>query len=182
VHQGSPRAELLTFGKTQSRFAIIHRTVRCTSDSVRCSRNEATLNSPALGIRNGYSAIIHRTVRCNGGTTATSAPTVTCRRIKCAPESAEVRHALKGKCALGPFLSILVIECQHKCLNVNLYPWMDKVQIKEKSSQRKVGCVQPKGCSVWSTGLSGGAPDSVRCARLTWREVAALGNSPTAYG
>jgi hypothetical protein len=38
---------------------------------------------------------------------------------------------------------------------------------QEKSSQRKVGCVQPKGCSVWSTGLSGGAPDSVRCARLT---------------
>jgi hypothetical protein len=25
---------------------------------------------------------------------------------------------VKGKCALGPFLSILVIECQHKCLNV----------------------------------------------------------------
>jgi hypothetical protein len=29
---------------------------------------------------------------------------------------------VKGKCALGPFLSILVIECQHKCLNVNLCP------------------------------------------------------------
>jgi hypothetical protein len=39
---------------------------------------------------------------------------------------------LKGKCALGPFLSILVIECQHKCLNVNLYPWMDIVQNKSK--------------------------------------------------
>jgi hypothetical protein len=39
---------------------------------------------------------------------------------------------VKGKCALGPFLSILVIECQHKCLNVNLCPWMDKVQIKVK--------------------------------------------------
>jgi hypothetical protein len=39
---------------------------------------------------------------------------------------------VKGKCALGPFLSILVIECQHKCLNVNLYPWMDKVQINSK--------------------------------------------------
>jgi hypothetical protein len=25
---------------------------------------------------------------------------------------------LKGKCAFGPFLSILVIECKHKCLNV----------------------------------------------------------------
>jgi hypothetical protein len=39
---------------------------------------------------------------------------------------------VKGKCALGPFLSILVIECQHKCLNVNLCPRMNKVQIKSK--------------------------------------------------
>jgi hypothetical protein len=31
---------------------------------------------------------------------------------------------------------------------------------------------QPSFCSVWSTGLSGGAPDSVRCARL------ALANRP----
>jgi hypothetical protein len=36
---------------------------------------------------------------------------------------------LKGKCALGPFLSILVIECQLKCLKVNQCPWMNKVQI-----------------------------------------------------
>jgi hypothetical protein len=39
---------------------------------------------------------------------------------------------VKGKCALGPFLSILVIECQHTCLNVKLCSWMDKVQIKGK--------------------------------------------------
>jgi hypothetical protein len=52
------QAKLFTFGKTQRRSAIIHRTVRCTPDSVRCSKNEATLNSPASGIR---SAIIHRT-------------------------------------------------------------------------------------------------------------------------
>jgi hypothetical protein len=39
---------------------------------------------------------------------------------------------LKEKCALGSFLSILVIECQHKCLNVNLCSWMNKVQIKSK--------------------------------------------------
>ena len=58
------QAELRTFGNSQSRRAIIHRTVRCTPDSVRCSRNEVTLNSPASGIRIGYSAIIHRTVRC----------------------------------------------------------------------------------------------------------------------
>ena len=39
---------------------------------------------------------------------------------------------LKGKCAFGPFLSILVIECQHKCFNVNQCPWMNKVQIYNK--------------------------------------------------
>jgi hypothetical protein len=37
--------------------------------------------------------------------------------------------ALKGKCAFGPFLSILVIECKHKCLNVKICPRMIKVQI-----------------------------------------------------
>jgi hypothetical protein len=52
------QAKLITFGKIQRRSAIIHWTVRCTPDSVRCSRNEATLNSPASGNR---SAIIHRT-------------------------------------------------------------------------------------------------------------------------
>jgi hypothetical protein len=29
---------------------------------------------------------------------------------------------LKGKCALGPFLSILVIECQHKCFECETMP------------------------------------------------------------
>jgi hypothetical protein len=38
--------------------------------------------------------------------------------------------SLKGKCVLGPFLSILVIECQHKWTYVNLGKVMDKVQIK----------------------------------------------------
>jgi hypothetical protein len=41
------------------------------------------------------------------------------------------RH-LKGKCALGPFLSILVIECQHKRSCVNLCQMMDKVKINIK--------------------------------------------------
>jgi hypothetical protein len=39
---------------------------------------------------------------------------------------------LKGKCALGPFLSILVIECQRKCLCVDLCNVVDKVQIMSK--------------------------------------------------
>jgi hypothetical protein len=65
-------------------------------DSVRCSRNEATLNSPASEI---CFAIIHRTVRCTPDCPVSQpsndyfAPTVTCRSNKCAPERAEVRHA-----------------------------------------------------------------------------------------
>jgi hypothetical protein len=36
---------------------------------------------------------------------------------------------VKGKCALGPFLSILVIKCKHRCQYVKICPWMIKVQI-----------------------------------------------------
>jgi hypothetical protein len=39
---------------------------------------------------------------------------------------------LKGKCALGPFLSILVIECQRKYFCVDLCNVVDKVQIMSK--------------------------------------------------
>jgi hypothetical protein len=37
--------------------------------------------------------------------------------------------------------------------------------------------VQPKSSSAWHTGLSGGAPDSVRCARLASGEQATLGKN-----
>jgi hypothetical protein len=83
-------------GIFRSRHAIIHRTVRCTPDSVRCSKRTRLWNLAASGIRNRCSAIIHRTVRCNNGATTTSAPTATCGRIKCAPARAEVRHAHAG--------------------------------------------------------------------------------------
>jgi hypothetical protein len=39
---------------------------------------------------------------------------------------------VKGKCALGPFLSILVIKCKHRCQYVKICPWMDKLQITSK--------------------------------------------------
>jgi hypothetical protein len=58
------QAKLSTFGKTQRRSTIIHRTVRCTPDCPVYTRQcpvlqgRATLNSLASGIR---SAIIHRT-------------------------------------------------------------------------------------------------------------------------
>jgi hypothetical protein len=63
-------AKLFTFGKTQRRSAIIHRTVRCTPDCPvyigQCPvlQGRATLNSPASGIR---STIIHRTCPVHTG-------------------------------------------------------------------------------------------------------------------
>jgi hypothetical protein len=44
----------------------------------------------------------------------------------------ECSSPVKGKCALGPFLSILVIECKYKGLNVKICSWMNKVQITSK--------------------------------------------------
>jgi hypothetical protein len=90
-------------GIFRSRHAIIHRTVRCTPDSVPCSKRTRLWNLAASGIRNPllrYNSPdmsgVHRTVRCNNGATTTSAPTTTCGHIKCAPAHAEVRHAHAG--------------------------------------------------------------------------------------
>jgi hypothetical protein len=52
---------------------------------------------------------------------------------------------------------------------------------KEKDWKR-VGCVQPTAAQSGCIGLSGGAPDSVWCARLGSGELATLGNSSAAYG
>jgi hypothetical protein len=52
---------------------------------------------------------------------------------------------------------------------------------KEKRLEESA-CVQPRLSTVWHTGLSGGAPDSVRCARLGSGELATLGKTSAAYG
>jgi hypothetical protein len=86
------QAQLLTFGNFQKRFAIIHRTVRCTIGQCPVLQGRATLNSPASGIR---SAIIHRTCPVHTGLSGEPAEQRILRangrlqRIKCAPARAE---------------------------------------------------------------------------------------------
>jgi hypothetical protein len=48
---------------------------------------------------------------------------------------------------------------------------------KEELKWRKVGKVQPTPTLARHTGLSGGAPDNVRCARLAGGEPTALGKT-----
>ena len=52
---------------------------------------------------------------------------------------------------------------------------LETVRKEEEKKPKRLGSVQPKLSSVWHTGLSGGAPDSVRCARLDSGEQATLG-------
>jgi hypothetical protein len=130
-------AELFTFGNIQRRSAIIHRTVRCTPDSVRCPREERLWNSPASGI---HSAIIHRTCPVSQRSNDYSAPTVTCYSIKCAPERAEVRHAQSGAPDTLQYMSGVPPD----------------IQAGPAVRTPTVGTQRP--------GDVAGAPDSVRCA------------------
>jgi hypothetical protein len=83
--------KLVTFGKIQRRSAIIHRTVRCTPDSVRCSKEERPQELASFGnlqrlvhYNSPDMSSVHRIVRCapivrcDIEATDISAPTATC--------------------------------------------------------------------------------------------------------
>jgi hypothetical protein len=53
---------------------------------------------------------------------------------------------------------------------------LETVRKEEEKKPKRLGSVRPNFSSVWHTGLSGGAPDTVRCARLVSEESVALGN------
>jgi hypothetical protein len=59
---------------------------------------------------------------------------------------------------------------------------LETVRKEEEKKPKRLGSVQPKLSSVWHTGLSGGAPDSVRCARLVSDEKVVLRKRSGAYG
>jgi hypothetical protein len=72
-------------GISRGDSAIIHRTVRCTPDSVRCAKEGQPQELASLGKTPTASPLkftglsgVHRIVRCNSGATAISAPTATC--------------------------------------------------------------------------------------------------------
>jgi hypothetical protein len=43
---------------------------------------------------------------------------------------------------------------------------LETVLRRRELNCKRLGCVQPNSSSAWRTGLSGGAPDSVRCAMV----------------
>jgi hypothetical protein len=96
-------ANLLPSGISRGDSAIIHRTVRCTPDSVRCAKEEPPQELASFGnlqrlVRYNSPDMpgVHRTVRCNSGATAISAPTATCGALIARAARAEVRRAQTG--------------------------------------------------------------------------------------
>jgi hypothetical protein len=90
-------------GISRGTRAIIHRTVRCTPDSVRCAKEEQPQELVSFGNLQrlvGYNSPdmsgVHRTVRCNSGATAFSAPTATCGAFNARAARAEVRRVHTG--------------------------------------------------------------------------------------
>jgi hypothetical protein len=66
-------------GKSRGNSTIIHRTVRCTPDSVRCSKEERPQELAGFGklqqllrYNSPDMSGVHRTIRCNCGATATT--------------------------------------------------------------------------------------------------------------
>jgi hypothetical protein len=90
-------------GKSRGNSTIIHRTVWCTPDSVRCSKEERPQELASFGklqrllrYNSPDMSSVHQTVRCNCGAIATSGANGYLRRIYCTPARAEVRHAHAG--------------------------------------------------------------------------------------
>jgi hypothetical protein len=70
-------------------------------------------------------------------------------------------------------LSTLFFVHLHICLSA---------RIRENTKGKRLGWSSQDSAQSGYTGLSGGAPDSVRCARLASGQLAALRNSSAAYG
>jgi hypothetical protein len=90
-------------GISRGTRAIIHQTVWCTPDSVRCAKEKRSQELASLG--NAQQPLrynspdmsgVHRTVRCTHRATTISAPTATCGAINARSLRAEVRRAHTG--------------------------------------------------------------------------------------
>jgi hypothetical protein len=146
------QAKLFTFGNSQRRFAIIHRTVRCTTGQCPVPQRRATLNSPASGIRSatGLSGepAEQRLLRANGRL----------QRIKCAPARRGAEHALVAH-------RIVYRTCRVRH------------RIARRAHKTELQRSEPNGQVTWLAHrtVSGGAPDCLMChataastKRLVW--------------
>jgi hypothetical protein len=99
-------------GISRGTRAIIHRTVRCTPDSVRCSKEKRPPELASLGktqrllrYNSPDMSCVHRTVRCNSRATATSRQRSPAGAFNARQKRAEVRHAHTGAPNIEQYMS-----------------------------------------------------------------------------
>jgi hypothetical protein len=99
-------------GISRGTRAIIHRTVRCTPDSVRCSKEERPPELASLGktqrllrYNSPDMSGVHRTVRCNSGATASSRQRSPVGAFNAHQKRTEVRHAHTGTPDIEQYMS-----------------------------------------------------------------------------
>ena len=99
-------------GISRGTRAIIHRTVRCTPDSVRCAKEERPQKLASFGnlqrlVRYNSPDMsgVHRTVRCNSGATDTSRQRSPAGAFNARQKRAEVRHAHTGAPDIEQYMS-----------------------------------------------------------------------------
>jgi hypothetical protein len=104
--------KLATFGNFQRHSAIIHRTVRCTPDSVRCSKEERPPELACLGktqrllhYNSPDMSSVHRTVPRTSRATAASRQRSPAGAFNASQKRAEVRHAHTGAPDIEQFMS-----------------------------------------------------------------------------
>jgi hypothetical protein len=141
------QAKLFTFGNSQRRFAIIHRTVRCTTGQCPVPQRRATLNSPASGIR---SAIILRTCPVSQRSNNYFAPTVVCNALNARQRAQRSRARAGGTPDSLQDLSGAPPDSQAGPL----------VKAPTVGTQRPDDVVGALDTVRWRTGLSGAPCDS----------------------
>jgi hypothetical protein len=99
-------------GNSRGTRAIIHRTVRCTPDNVRCSMEESPPELASLGkteqvlrYNSPDMSGVHRTVWCNSGATNTSRQRSPAGAFNARQKRAEVRHAHTGAPDMEQYMS-----------------------------------------------------------------------------
>jgi hypothetical protein len=163
-------------GFSWSRRAIIHRTVRCTPDSVRCSKGTRLWNSPASGFHEGCSAIIHRTCPvCTGLSGASSEQRLLRRQRLPAVHLMRAQRAQKAGAPI-PAHRTVNSACPVRHRTSRRAP---KSELQRSDSNGRVTWLSHRTCPV-CTGLSG-APYDRQLSPTARFWLVAINTTPTGH-
>jgi hypothetical protein len=156
------QAKLRNFGNSQRRFAIIHRTVRCTTGQCLVPQGRATLNSPASDFR---SAIIQRTCSVYTGLSGEPAEQRLLR-----PQRSTATHLMRASARRGAEHARVAHQTVYRTCPVHH-------RTARRAHMSELQRSEPNGLVTWLAHrtVSGGTPDypmrhatAASTKRLVW--------------